>query len=69
MFLQGNEIIKKLQDELRSYIAKVKLKNEVTTRQEKVLRETELSFEKAQRDLEDKDKQIQVSRQINLKIP
>lgn len=59
--LQGNEIIKKLQDELRGYISKIKLKNEVTTRQESVLKDKEQAYERTKRDLDEKTKQLQVS--------
>jgi len=44
----------------------VKLKNEVTTRQENVLREKEVAFEKTKRELEEKEKRLQVENNIVL---
>jgi len=59
-FRQGNEIIKKLQDDLRGYMSKVKLKNEVTTRQEHVISEKEKLNEKLKKELDENTRNLKV---------
>ncbi|XP_078484906.1 spindle assembly abnormal protein 6 homolog [Ciona intestinalis] len=59
--IKGNEIIKKLQDELRGYMGKVKIKNEVTTRQEKLIGEKEQMAEKTRKELEETTNKLKKS--------
>ncbi|KAK2556738.1 Spindle assembly abnormal protein 6-like protein [Acropora cervicornis] len=48
--IKGNEIIQRLQSELRNYKSKMKLKNVVTTKQEKLISEKEATLEKCQQE-------------------
>ncbi|XP_033120832.1 spindle assembly abnormal protein 6 homolog [Anneissia japonica] len=50
---KGNDIIRKLQGELKTCMAKVKLKNTVTTNQEKVLQEKSQELAKCQEELKE----------------
>ncbi|XP_041357895.1 LOW QUALITY PROTEIN: spindle assembly abnormal protein 6 homolog [Gigantopelta aegis] len=49
--VKGNEIIKKLQGEIKNYHAKVKLRNQIATEQEKLLSEKDQELEKLRQEL------------------
>ncbi|XP_006919621.2 spindle assembly abnormal protein 6 homolog isoform X4 [Pteropus alecto] len=51
--LKANEIIKKLQGDLKTLMGKLKLKNTVTIQQEKLLAEKEEKLQKEQKELQD----------------
>ncbi|XP_015194783.2 spindle assembly abnormal protein 6 homolog isoform X1 [Lepisosteus oculatus] len=51
--IKANEIIKKLQDDVKMLVGKLKLKNSVTVQQEKVLSETEQLLQKEQREVQE----------------
>ncbi|XP_028918495.1 spindle assembly abnormal protein 6 homolog isoform X1 [Ornithorhynchus anatinus] len=51
--LKANEIIKKLQGDLKTLVGKLKLKNSVTIQQEKLLAEKEEKLQKEQKELQD----------------
>ncbi|CAK6439148.1 unnamed protein product [Pipistrellus nathusii] len=51
--LKANEIIKKLQGDLKALMGKLKLKNTVTIQQEKLLAEKEEKLQKEQKELQD----------------
>ncbi|XP_076081779.1 spindle assembly abnormal protein 6 homolog [Mytilus galloprovincialis] len=49
--MKGNEIIKKLQGEIKNYHAKIKLRNQIATEQEKLLGDKDHELEKLRQDL------------------
>ncbi|KAK3091357.1 hypothetical protein FSP39_019232 [Pinctada imbricata] len=49
--MKGNEIIKKLQGEIKNYHAKIKLRSQIATEQEKLLGEKDQELEKLRQDL------------------
>ncbi|XP_064479556.1 spindle assembly abnormal protein 6 homolog [Ornithodoros turicata] len=51
--VKGNEIIKKLQGEIRNYHSKLRLRSEVITKQEEVLTEKENVLQKVNREVDD----------------
>ncbi|KAM4012399.1 spindle assembly abnormal protein 6 homolog, partial [Anomaloglossus baeobatrachus] len=57
--LKANDIIKKLQGDLKTLIAKLKLKNTVTVQQEKLITEKEKSIHEGQRKMHDFQKSLQ----------
>ncbi|XP_064625249.1 spindle assembly abnormal protein 6 homolog [Lineus longissimus] len=66
--VKGNEIIKKLQGEIRNYHAKVKLRNQITTEQEKLLGEKEQELEKLRQDYRLSHDTLRVKEDENSKL-
>lgn len=61
--LQANEIIKKLQGDLKTLMGKLKLKNTVTIQQEKLLAEKEEKLQKEHKELQDVGQSLRVKEQ------
>ena len=61
--LQANEIIKKLQGDLKTLMGKLKLKNTVTIQQEKLLAEKEEKLQKEQKELQDVGQSLRIKEQ------
>ncbi|XP_073907006.1 spindle assembly abnormal protein 6 homolog isoform X2 [Castor canadensis] len=61
--LKANEIIKKLQGDLKTLMGKLKLKNTVTIQQEKLLAEKEEKLQKEQKELQDVGQSLRVKEQ------
>ncbi|XP_074642079.1 spindle assembly abnormal protein 6 homolog [Tubulanus polymorphus] len=66
--VKGNEIIKRLQGEIRNYHAKVKLRNQITTEQEKLLGEREQEIETLKKELESTKTTLKQSEDENGKL-
>ncbi|XP_066298251.1 spindle assembly abnormal protein 6 homolog [Branchiostoma lanceolatum] len=66
--LKGNEIIKRLQGDLKGYMSKMKLKNAVTTKQEKVLTEKERDLERASQELKTAREHLKQKEEENRKL-
>ncbi|KAM7106741.1 spindle assembly abnormal protein 6 homolog isoform 1-T2 [Ciconia maguari] len=66
--LKANEIIKKLQGDLRTLISKLKLKNTVTIQQEKLLAEKEERLQKEQRELQEMGQSLRMKEQEVCKL-
>ncbi|XP_078656679.1 spindle assembly abnormal protein 6 homolog [Branchiostoma floridae x Branchiostoma belcheri] len=66
--LKGNEIIKRLQGDLKGYMSKMKLKNAVTTKQEKVLTEKERELDRASQELKTVRDQLKQKEEENRKL-
>lgn len=62
-YLQANEIIKKLQGDLKSLVGKLKLKNTVTVQQEKLLAEKEEKLQKGQKELQEVGQSLRLKEQ------
>ncbi|OXB81507.1 UNVERIFIED_CONTAM: hypothetical protein H355_004413 [Colinus virginianus] len=61
--LKANEIIKKLQGDLKTLMSKLKLKNTVTIQQEKLLAEKEERLQKGQRELQEAGQALRLKEQ------
>ncbi|KAL4674375.1 hypothetical protein H8959_018309 [Pygathrix nigripes] len=61
--LKANEIIKKLQGDLKTLMGKLKLKNTVTIQQEKLLAEKEEKLQKEQKELQDVEQSLRIKEQ------
>ncbi|GAB5575293.1 spindle assembly abnormal protein 6 homolog isoform X1 [Prionailurus iriomotensis] len=61
--LKANEIIKKLQGDLKTLMGKLKLKNTVTIQQEKLLAEKEEKLQKEQKELQDVGQSLRIKEQ------
>ncbi|KAJ7401452.1 Spindle assembly abnormal protein 6 like protein [Pitangus sulphuratus] len=61
--LKANEIIKKLQGDLKTLMSKLKLKNTVTIQQEKLLGEKEERLQKEQRELQEMGQSLRMKEQ------
>ncbi|XP_037762856.1 spindle assembly abnormal protein 6 homolog isoform X1 [Chelonia mydas] len=66
--LKANEIIKKLQGDLKTLVSKLKLKNTVTIQQEKLLAEKEEKLQKEQRELQETGQSLRVKEQEVCKL-
>uniref|UniRef100_A0A674JUV2 Spindle assembly abnormal protein 6 homolog n=1 Tax=Terrapene triunguis TaxID=2587831 RepID=A0A674JUV2_9SAUR len=66
--LKANEIIKKLQGDLKTLMSKLKLKNTVTIQQEKLLAEKEEKLQKEQRELQETGQSLRVKEQEVCKL-
>ncbi|NXY48827.1 SAS6 protein, partial [Ceuthmochares aereus] len=66
--LKANEIIKKLQGDLKTLMSKLKLKNTVTIQQEKLLAEKEERLQKQQRDLQETGQSLRMKEQEVCKL-
>ncbi|VTJ74034.1 Hypothetical predicted protein [Marmota monax] len=66
--LKANEIIKKLQGDLKTLMGKLKLKNTVTVQQEKLLAEKEEKLQKEQKELQDVGQSLRVKEQEVCKL-
>ncbi|MBZ3887075.1 Spindle assembly abnormal protein 6-like protein, partial [Sciurus carolinensis] len=66
--LKANEIIKKLQGDLKTLMGKLKLKNTVTIQQEKLLAEKEEKLQKEQKELQDVGQSLRVKEQEVCKL-
>ncbi|NXY85725.1 SAS6 protein, partial [Alcedo cyanopectus] len=66
--LKANEIIKKLQGDLKTLMSKLKLKNTVTIQQEKLLAEKEERLQKEQRDLQEMGQSLRTKEQEVCKL-
>ncbi|XP_063110887.1 spindle assembly abnormal protein 6 homolog isoform X2 [Cavia porcellus] len=66
--LKANEIIKKLQGDLKTLMGKLKLKNTVTIQQEKLLAEKEEKLQKEQRELQDVGQTLRAKEQEVCKL-
>ncbi|XP_010016171.1 PREDICTED: LOW QUALITY PROTEIN: spindle assembly abnormal protein 6 homolog [Nestor notabilis] len=66
--LKANEIIKKLQGDLKTLLGKLKLKNTVTIQQEKLLAEKEERLQKEQRELQELGQSLRVKEQEVCKL-
>ncbi|XP_048207989.1 spindle assembly abnormal protein 6 homolog isoform X2 [Perognathus longimembris pacificus] len=66
--LKANEIIKKLQGDLKTLMGKLKLKNTVTIQQEKLLAEKEEKLQKGQKELQDVGQSLRVKEQEVCKL-
>uniref|UniRef100_A0A452IWV9 Spindle assembly abnormal protein 6 homolog n=1 Tax=Gopherus agassizii TaxID=38772 RepID=A0A452IWV9_9SAUR len=66
--LKANEIIKKLQGDLKTLMSKLKLKNTVTIQQEKLLAEKEEKLQKEQRELQETGQSLKVKEQEVCKL-
>nr|XP_044994775.1 spindle assembly abnormal protein 6 homolog isoform X2 [Jaculus jaculus] len=66
--LKANEIIKKLQGDLKTLMGKLKLKNTVTIQQEKLLAEKEEKLQKEQKELHDVGQSLRVKEQEVCKL-
>ncbi|NXS52024.1 SAS6 protein, partial [Brachypteracias leptosomus] len=66
--LKANEIIKKLQGDLKTLMSKLKLKNTVTIQQEKLLAEKEERLQKEQRELQEMGQSLRVKEQEVCKL-
>ncbi|GFS17218.1 spindle assembly abnormal protein 6-like protein [Elysia marginata] len=65
---KGNEIIKKLQGEVKAYHAKVKLRTQIATEQEKLLREKDNELEKLRQELANTSDKLRDSQDKNHKL-
>lgn len=61
--LKANEIIKKLQGDMKSLVGKLKLKNTVTVQQEKLLAEKEEKLQKGQKELQEVGQSLRLKEQ------
>lgn len=61
--LQANEIIKKLQGDLKTLMGKMKLKNTVTIQQEKLLAEKEEMLQKERKESQDAGQALRAKEQ------
>ncbi|KAM6219234.1 spindle assembly abnormal protein 6 homolog [Rhynchocyon petersi] len=61
--LKANEIIKKLQGDLKTLMGKLKLKNTVTIQQEKLLAEKEEKLQKEEKELQDVGQSLRIKEQ------
>ncbi|XP_063672500.1 spindle assembly abnormal protein 6 homolog isoform X5 [Pan troglodytes] len=66
--LKANEIIKKLQGDLKTLMGKLKLKNTVTIQQEKLLAEKEEKLQKEQKELQDVGQSLRIKEQEACKL-
>ncbi|KAM6066026.1 spindle assembly abnormal protein 6 homolog isoform 3-T3 [Chlamydotis macqueenii] len=66
--LKANEIIKKLQGDLKTLMSKLKLKNTVTIQQEKLLAEKEERLQKEQRELQETGQSLRLKEQEVCKL-
>lgn len=66
--LKANEIIKKLQGDLKTLMGKLKLKNTVTIQQEKLLAEKEEKLQKEHKELEELGQSLRVKEQEVCKL-
>ncbi|XP_072610613.1 spindle assembly abnormal protein 6 homolog isoform X3 [Vulpes vulpes] len=66
--LKANEIIKKLQGDLKTLMGKLKLKNTVTVQQEKLLAEKEDKLQKEQKELQDVGQALRIKEQEVCKL-
>ncbi|XP_058515509.1 spindle assembly abnormal protein 6 homolog isoform X1 [Ochotona princeps] len=66
--LKANEIIKKLQGDLKTLMGKLKLKNTVTIQQEKLLAEKEEKLQKEHKELQDVGQSLRVKEQEVCKL-
>ncbi|XP_033289514.1 spindle assembly abnormal protein 6 homolog isoform X1 [Orcinus orca] len=66
--LKANEIIKKLQGDLKTLMGKLKLKNTVTIQQEKLLAEKEEKLQKEQKELQDVVQSLRIKEQEVCKL-
>ncbi|XP_037355341.1 spindle assembly abnormal protein 6 homolog isoform X2 [Talpa occidentalis] len=66
--LKANEIIKKLQGDLKTLMGKLKLKNTVTIQQEKLLAEKEEKLQKEQKELQDVGQSLLIKEQEVCKL-
>ncbi|XP_064576521.1 spindle assembly abnormal protein 6 homolog isoform X1 [Zonotrichia leucophrys gambelii] len=66
--LKANEIIKKLQGDLKTLMSKLKLKNTVTIQQEKLLAEKEEKLQKEQRESQEMGQSLRVKEQEVCKL-
>ncbi|XP_025053098.1 spindle assembly abnormal protein 6 homolog isoform X3 [Alligator sinensis] len=66
--LKANDIIKKLQGDLKTLMSKLKLKNTVTIQQEKLLAEKEEKLQKERRDLQETGQSLQTKEQEICKL-
>ncbi|NXD24908.1 SAS6 protein, partial [Spelaeornis formosus] len=66
--LKANEIIKKLQGDLKTLMSKLKLKNTVTIQQEKLLAEKEEKLQKEQRESQELGQSLRVKEQEVCKL-
>lgn len=66
--LKANEIIKKLQGDLKTLMGKLKLKNTVTIQQEKLLAEKEEKLQKEQKELQDVEQSLRIKEQEVCKL-
>ncbi|NWQ68928.1 SAS6 protein, partial [Neopipo cinnamomea] len=66
--LKANEIIKKLQGDLKTLMSKLKLKNTVTIQQEKLLGEKEERLQKEQRELQEMGQSLRMKEQEVCKL-
>uniref|UniRef100_A0A8C6QE87 Spindle assembly abnormal protein 6 homolog n=1 Tax=Nannospalax galili TaxID=1026970 RepID=A0A8C6QE87_NANGA len=66
--LKANEIIKKLQGDLKTLMGKLKLKNTVTIQQEKLLAEKEEMLQKEQKELQDVGQSLRAREQEVCKL-
>ncbi|XP_004614731.1 spindle assembly abnormal protein 6 homolog [Sorex araneus] len=66
--LKANEIIKKLQGDMKSLVGKLKLKNTVTIQQEKLLAEKEEKLQKEQKELQDVGQSLRLKEQEVCKL-
>ncbi|KFW79586.1 Spindle assembly abnormal protein 6, partial [Manacus vitellinus] len=66
--LKANEIIKKLQGDLKTLMSKLKLKNTVTIQQEKLLGEKEERLQKEQRELQEMGQSLRAKEQEVCKL-
>ncbi|KAK9404029.1 spindle assembly abnormal protein 6 like [Crotalus adamanteus] len=67
-FLKANEIIKKLQGDVKTLMSKLKLKNTVTVQQEKLLAEKEEKLQKEQKDLQELESSLREKEQEICKL-
>ncbi|XP_067394489.1 spindle assembly abnormal protein 6 homolog [Emydura macquarii macquarii] len=66
--IKANEIIKKLQGDLKTLMSKLKLKNTVTIQQEKLLAEKEEKLQKEQRELQETGQSLRIKEQEVCKL-
>ncbi|XP_034293227.1 spindle assembly abnormal protein 6 homolog isoform X2 [Pantherophis guttatus] len=67
-FLKANEIIKKLQGDVKTLMNKLKLKNTVTVQQEKLLAEKEEKLQKEQKELQEVESSLREKEQEICKL-
>uniref|UniRef100_A0A8C6VI67 Spindle assembly abnormal protein 6 homolog n=2 Tax=Elapinae TaxID=42168 RepID=A0A8C6VI67_NAJNA len=67
-FLKANEIIKKLQGDVKTLMSKLKLKNTVTVQQEKLLAEKEEKLQKEQKELQEVESSLREKEQEICKL-
>lgn len=66
--MKGNEIIKKLQGEIKNYHAKIKLRNQIATEQEKLLGDKDHELEKLRQDLATTKNSLKSTEEENKKL-